>query len=269
MPRWLALGFQDRSSIPIGELSSLHDYVIVIMARVLVLISYVMVYLLFRGRFYKHLSEGTFIETVWSMVPAFLLVILVLPSMKVLYLMEDIKLPSFSFKIIGHQWYWSYVVPLFNNFSFKLKDSHYFNLEYDSLLEDFSLDSDYPRLLGCSRDLWFPVNTTSRLLVSSTDVIHSFAVPALGLKVDAMPGRINQLYVNPSRVGVFYGQCSEICGSNHSFIPIRVKVGCVRDYDNHTKSFLLELVEDSYSFKVSFLSFSYSNIALSRLRSLA
>lgn len=105
MPRWLALGFQDRSSIPIGELSSLHDYVIVIMARVLVLISYVMVYLLFRGRFYKHLSEGTFIETVWSMVPAFLLVMLVLPSMKVLYLMEDIKLPSFSFKIIGHQWY--------------------------------------------------------------------------------------------------------------------------------------------------------------------
>lgn len=246
MPRWLSLGFQDRSSIPIGELRCLHDYVIVIMTRVIFLIRYIIFYIMSNSMYYKHLSEGTLIEVIWSIFPAFLLVILVLPSMKVLYLMEDIKIPTLSFKVIGHQWYWSYVVPLFNRFSFKINNASFFNYEYDSLLEDFLLEEgDFPRLLGCSSDLWLPVNTSSRILVSSTDVIHSFAVPALGLKVDALPGRVNQLYVNPRRLGGFYGQCSEICGSNHSFIPIRVKVACLGDYDNYSKGALFDLIEES------------------------
>lgn len=116
-------------------------------------------------------------------------------------MVEDVKSPSLRFKVVAHQWYWSYVVPFYKNLSFS-GNSFFLNFfEYDSLMEDFSLSSFRPRLLSCSSDLLLPVNTSSRLLISSTDVIHSFAVPSLGLKVDALPGRINQLFVNPSRLG--------------------------------------------------------------------
>lgn len=247
MPRWLALGFQDIASPSIGELSNLHDHVITIIFRVIVLITYIIVYIIINTKFYKFLSEGTFIETIWSMVPAFLLVVLVIPSIKVLYIMEDIKSPSLTFKIIAHQWYWTYVVPFYNNVYYSLGGNKYDYHEYDSVMDSYSLDSDYPRLLGCSEDLFMPVNTTSRLLISSTDVIHSFAVPSLGLKVDALPGRINQLFSNPSRVGSFFGQCSEICGSNHSFIPIRVKVCRFENYDKITQTYLLDLISEEIS----------------------
>jgi heme/copper-type cytochrome/quinol oxidase subunit 2 len=144
------------------------------------------------------------------------------------------------------------VVPLFKNFSFFVSDSFSGSYEYDSILEEFSFDGDFPRLLGCSSDFYIPVNTTSRLLITSTDVIHAFAVPSLGLKVDALPGRINQLFSNPSRVGSFFGQCSEICGSNHSFIPISVKVCGLLDFDEVGKSYLLDNLEDVLGSEVSF-----------------
>uniref|UniRef100_UPI00315D1642 cytochrome c oxidase subunit II n=1 Tax=Sancassania mycophaga TaxID=3127633 RepID=UPI00315D1642 len=245
MPSWLALGFQDSGSPSMGELSCLHDHVMTIMFSVIILITYVMIYLLVNTKYYKFLSEGTFIETIWSMVPAFLLIILVLPSMKVLYMMEDVKSPVLTFKVVAHQWYWSYVVPLFKNFSYLIGSDSSSTYEFDSMLEEYSLESDFPRLLGCSSDLFMPVNTTSRLLITSTDVIHSFALPSLGLKVDALPGRINQLFSNPSRVGSFFGQCSEICGSNHSFMPISVKICNLSDYDGVSKSYLLDIVSDS------------------------
>ena len=253
MPRWLALGFQDRSSPRIGELSCLHDHVMTIIFRVIILITYIMVYLLVNTKYYKFLSEGTFIETIWSIVPAFLLIILVLPSIKVLYMIEDVKSPVLTFKIVAHQWYWSYVVPLFKNFSYSFNSFESLSsYEFDSMLEEHSSDSDFPRLLGCSSDLFVPVNTTSRLLITSTDVIHSFALPSLGLKVDALPGRINQLFSNPSRVWRFFGQCSEICGSNHSFMPISLKVCGLTDYDNVSKSYLLDIVGDSLGGDFSF-----------------
>lgn len=249
MPRWLVLGFQDRASIRMGELSCLHDHVMTIILSVIIFITYVMTYILVNSSYYKFLSEGTFIETIWSMVPAFLLIILVLPSIKVLYMIEDIKSPVLSFKIVAHQWYWRYVVPLFKNFSFLVNRKRFSSYEFDSIIEDIAGDNalEVPRLLNCSSDFFLPVNTTSRLLITSTDVIHSFALPTLGLKVDALPGRINQLFTNPSRVGLYFGQCSEICGSNHSFIPISIKVCSVGDYDRVSKSYLLDILGDSFS----------------------
>ena len=133
------------------------------------------------------------------------------------------------------------MVPLFKNFSYKVGGELYSGYEYDSIMER----EGFPRLLTCSRDLVVPVGVTSRLLVSSTDVIHAFAVPALGLKVDALPGRINQLFMNPSRLGLFFGQCSEICGSNHSFMPISLKVVPGGVYDSYRKILLLNLIEES------------------------
>ena len=228
-----------------GELSCLHDHVITIILRVIIFITYIICYLLINSSYYKFLSEGTFIETVWSIIPAFLLIILVLPSIKVLYMMEDIKSPVLRFKIVAHQWYWRYIVPLFKNFSFYLNSQNFSFYEFDSIIDEESLV--IPRLLTCSSDFYLPVDTTSRLLITSTDVIHSFALPTLGLKVDALPGRINQLFTNPSRVGVFYGQCSEICGSNHSFMPIRIKVSSLFDYDLVSKSYLLDILGDRFS----------------------
>lgn len=228
-----------------GELSCLHDHVIAIIFRVIIFITYIIVYILINTTYYKFLSEGTFIETIWSIIPAFLLIILVLPSMKVLYIIEDIKSPVFTFKIVAHQWYWSYIVPLFKNFSFSLNTRNFSFFEFDSMIDEES--SVIPRLLTCSSDFYLPVNSTSRLLITSTDVIHAFALPTLGLKVDALPGRINQLFTNPSRVGLYYGQCSEICGSNHSFMPIRLKVCSLRDYDEVSKSYLLDILGENFS----------------------
>lgn len=245
MPRWLVLGFQDRGSMGMGELSCLHDHVITIMFRVIIFITYIILYMLINTMYYKFLSEGTFIETIWSMIPAFLLIILVLPSMKVLYMIEDIKSPVFTFKIVAHQWYWSYIVPLFKNFSFSLNSGSFSFFEFDSIIDEES--SVIPRLLTCSSDFYLPVNSTSRLLITSTDVIHAFALPTLGLKVDALPGRINQLFTNPSRVGLYYGQCSEICGSNHSFMPISLKVCSLSDYDEVSKSYLLDILGENFS----------------------
>lgn len=209
-----------------GELTCLHDHVMTIMLRVIILIIYIIFYILVNFKFYKFLSEGTLIETVWSLVPAFLLVILVFPSIKVLYMVEDIKTPSFSFKVVAHQWYWTYVSPFLVNH--KINSILFDSLTHDSvILRGISS----PRVLRRSSAVSIPVNSVSRFLITSTDVIHSFAVPSLGLKVDALPGRINQLFSNPSRVGVYVGQCSEICGSNHSFMPIKIFVVGVEDFE--------------------------------------
>lgn len=171
--------------------------------------------------------------------------------MKILYMREDVKSPSLTFKVVAHQWYWTYVSPLFNGLSYTIKgrDEVHSFYEFDSFMEPYELSSEFPRLLGTSADLVMPVNATSRLIVSSTDVIHSFAVPSLALKVDALPGRINQLFANPVRLGIFYGQCSEICGSNHSFMPIRVKVCSLGDFDSISIGYLLEVLDVS-SFSV-------------------
>lgn len=221
MPTWIGLSFQDSVSYSFSFLTYLHDHVMMIIVVVVVFISYVLFIVLFYNSFFKFFSERVILETVWSVIPAFLLIVLVLPSMQILYIIEDVKNPSFTFKIIGHQWYWTFVTPLWNNFYFSIGDHVYTFNEEDCIIEN-SLYS--PRLLGVTRSLCIPVNLTSRLLVTSTDVIHSFAIPSLGLKVDALPGRINQLFVSPLRVGNFFGQCSEICGSNHSFIPICMKI---------------------------------------------
>nr|AQZ24957.1 cytochrome oxidase subunit 2 [Ardeacarus ardeae] len=249
MPSWMNLGFQDSCSPFMVELVSFYDYVMVLMTGIIFLILYIMTYMMTSKFYYKSLSEGTFIEVVWSVVPVFLLVVLVLPSIKILYLMEDIKSPSMTFKVMGHQWYWSYAVPLFKNFFFKLNNEIFDFYEFDSMLEEDS----FPRLLECNDELVIPINSTSRFLISSGDVIHSFTIPSLGVKVDAFPGRINQLFLNPMRLGIFYGQCSEICGSNHSFMPIMLKVVDLKEYDSISGWYLVDLLEEEFS--KSFLGF--------------
>lgn len=134
---------------------------------------------------------------------------LAIPSLKILYLTDEINHPILSIKVLGHQWYWRYE---YNDFK---------NLEFDSFIIKF--ENNEFRLLDVDNRLILPIKNQIRLLVNSLDVIHSFAIPRLGLKVDAVPGRINQISICINRPGLYYGQCSEICGVNHRFIPIVIE----------------------------------------------
>lgn len=140
------------------------------------------------------------------MTPALVLIIIAIPSMKALYLMEDTKNVRFVVKTTGHQWYWRYEHNLMED-------------EEDSFIENRRT----LRLLKCSRSLRIPTNLTTQIVVTSNDVIHSWTIPSIGVKTDAIPGRLNQIFLLPKRSGVFFGQCSEICGANHSFMPIIVE----------------------------------------------
>lgn len=155
------------------------------------------------------LMEGQEVETIWTILPAIVLVFLALPSLRLLYLLDEVNDPCLTIKAIGHQWYWSY------------EYSDFLDLEFDSYMvasSDLSF-GDY-RLLEVDHRAVVPVSCTVRVLVTAADVLHSWTVPSLGIKADGVPGRLNQLSFFISRPGVFYGQCSEICGANHSFMPI-------------------------------------------------
>jgi len=220
MSRWNSLNFQDAGSLRIVELIILHDYVLVFITRVLVLILYLITITVISKKTYKNFSERTLIETIWSLVPTTMLIFLITPSIKVLYTIEDFKNPQNTFKVTAHQWYWTITRPLYINlFLRNNKNRLITNYEQESLLEVKN-----PRLLTRTASLILPALISSRILVTSSDVIHSFSIPSLGLKVDALPGRNNQLYSIPLRIGKYFGQCSEICGSNHSFIPISVQI---------------------------------------------
>jgi len=151
------------------------------------------------------------------------LIFLAIPSLKILYLTDELNFPIISVKVVGHQWYWSYEYNDFNN------------LEFDSfILKD--LNNRY-RLLDVDNRLVLPLNNQIRFLVNSLDVIHSFAIPSLGIKVDAVPGRINQVRILINRPGLYYGQCSEICGVNHRFIPIVIERTNLKNFFNWVKNF--------------------------------
>jgi len=175
------------------------------------------------------------LEIIWTLIPAIVLVFVAIPSFSLLYSMDDLIDPFFTIKVIGHQWYWSYEF-LDPNILFKLYveemreagESVEFNtiplaFRFDSfLLADEFLEKKSLRLLDVDNKLFLPVETNIRILVTAADVLHSWAVPAFGIKLDGCPGRLNQTGVFIKRPGIFYGQCSEICGVNHGFMPIAV-----------------------------------------------
>lgn len=167
-------------------------------------------------------NHHSILEILWTILPALLLVLIAIPSFSLLYSLDDLVDPALTVKIVGHQWYWSY----------EFSDNEILNgentLSFDSyLLADDPTSSDfalgYLRLLETDHRLWLPIHTHIRLLITSADVLHSWAVPSFGIKVDACPGRLSQASLFIKRPGVFYGQCSEICGVNHGFMPIVVR----------------------------------------------
>ena len=212
MSTWSQLNFQDSASPLIEELIIFHDHTILILTLVTTLVAYIIL-TIFTNKFIdRFLLEGHLIEIIWTVAPAFLLIFIALPSLHLLYLLDEYDNPSLTIKSIGHQWYWSY------------EYSDFLDVEFDSyMIPSKDLEDNQFRLIEVDNRIVVPINTYIRVLVSSTDVIHSWTVPSLSVKADAVPGRLNQLTFLVNRPGLFFGQCSEICGANHSFIPIVVE----------------------------------------------
>lgn len=208
------LHFPDVGS-PIAErLMFFHDNVMFIIILILVLVGWIMISAITNKYYYKFLVEGTMIEIVWTIVPAIILVFIAFPSLQLLYSMDEVIDPSLTIKAIGHQWYWSY----------EYSDTEDESIEFDSyMIPTSDLDAGDLRLLEVDNKVVVPVNTQVRVVVTGADVIHCFAVPSLGVKADAIPGRLNQVSFLIKRPGLYYGQCSEICGSDHSFMPIVIE----------------------------------------------
>nr|YP_010580958.1 cytochrome c oxidase subunit II [Monochamus saltuarius]UZT27181.1 cytochrome c oxidase subunit II [Monochamus saltuarius] len=212
MATWKTLLLQDSASPLMEQLAYFHNHTLMILVIITVLVGQLMITLFFNKLSYRFLLEGQIIEIVWTILPAVTLIFIALPSLKLLYILDEVNNPLLTVKSIGHQWYWSY------------EYSDFKSIEFDSYMIPKDLMKPFNfRLLDVDNRLILPYQTQIRLLVTAADVIHSWTIPSLGVKIDATPGRLNQVSFALSRTGLFYGQCSEICGANHSFMPIVVE----------------------------------------------
>nr|YP_010994959.1 cytochrome c oxidase subunit II [Cletus schmidti]WOZ13967.1 cytochrome c oxidase subunit 2 [Cletus schmidti] len=212
MATWGNLSLQDAASPLMEQLIMFHDHALMILLMITTMVAYIMISLTSNKLINRNLLEGQTIEFIWTTLPAVTLIFIALPSLHLLYLIDEVNNPMLTFKSIGHQWYWSYEYSDFNN------------VEFDSYMKPTNeLSENEFRLLDVDNRVVLPMNTQIRVLVTAADVLHSWAVPALGIKIDAVPGRLNQGSFKINRPGLLYGQCSEICGANHSFMPIVIE----------------------------------------------
>nr|YP_010363618.1 cytochrome c oxidase subunit II [Tenebroides mauritanicus]UNZ12732.1 cytochrome c oxidase subunit 2 [Tenebroides mauritanicus] len=209
MATWKTTLLQDSTSPLMEQLSFFHDHALLVLLIITVLVGQLMAGLFFNKYINRYLLEGQLIELIWTILPAITLVFIAFPSLKLIYIMDETNNPSITVKTIGHQWYWSY------------EYSDFKQMEFDSYMIPINEMKPWNfRLLDVDNRIAVPFEAQIRMLVTSADVIHAWTIPSLGVKTDATPGRLNQISFLSSRAGLFYGQCSEICGANHSFMPI-------------------------------------------------
>nr|AML26552.1 cytochrome c oxidase subunit II [Staphylinidae sp. BMNH 1274697] len=209
MATWKTLTIQDSASPLMEQLMFFHDHTLMILFMITMLVGYIMSSLFFNMFNYRYLLEGQMIELIWTILPAITLIFIALPSLRLLYLLDEINNPMITIKTIGHQWYWSY------------EYSDFKNIEFDSyMIPTNELNQFNFRLLDVDNRIAVPYKSQIRMLVTAADVLHSWTIPSLSVKIDATPGRLNQINFFTNRSGIFFGQCSEICGANHSFMPI-------------------------------------------------
>nr|YP_009735079.1 cytochrome c oxidase subunit II [Alaudala cheleensis]QAY81725.1 cytochrome c oxidase subunit II [Alaudala cheleensis] len=214
------LGFQDASSPIMEELMQFHDHALMVALAICSLVLYLLT-LMLTEKLTSNTVDAQAIELVWTILPAAVLIMLALPSLRILYMMDEINEPDLTLKAIGHQWYWTYEYTDFKDLTF---DSY--------MTPTTDLPLGHFRLLEVDHRVIVPTSSTVRVIVTADDVLHSWAVPSLGVKTDAIPGRLNQTSFLASRPGIFYGQCSEICGANHSFMPIVVEAAPLANFEN-------------------------------------
>nr|BAX03854.1 cytochrome c oxidase subunit II [Nandus nandus]BBU25998.1 cytochrome c oxidase subunit 2 [Nandus nandus] len=219
----LQLGFQDAASPVMEELLHFHDHALMTVFLISALVLYIIVAMVTTKLTNKNILDSQEIEIIWTVLPAIILMMIALPSLRILYLMDEINDPHLTVKAVGHQWYWSY------------EYTDYEDCEFDSYMTPTSdLNPGDFRLLETDTRMILPMESPVRVIISADDVIHSWAIPSLGVKMDAVPGRLNQTALMLARPGVFYGQCSEICGANHSFMPIVIEAVPMEHFVNWT-----------------------------------
>uniref|UniRef100_Q7J5E0 Cytochrome c oxidase subunit 2 n=4 Tax=Pterourus TaxID=2854840 RepID=Q7J5E0_PAPGL len=221
MATWSNFNLQNSASPLMEQIIFFHDHTLIILIMITILVGYLMINLFFNNYINRFLLEGQMIELIWTIIPTITLIFIALPSLRLLYLLDELNNPLITLKSIGHQWYWSYEYSDFNN------------VEFDSYMIQYNKSTpDNFRLLDVDNRIILPMNNQIRIMVTAADVIHSWTVPSLGVKIDANPGRLNQTNLFINRPGIFFGQCSEICGANHSFMPIMIESVSIKNFIN-------------------------------------
>jgi cytochrome c oxidase subunit 2 len=218
-------GLQDAGSPVMENIIWFHQLLLIVITLITVAVLVLLVWVMVRFNQRAHptpsrTTHRTSLEVAWTVIPIAILVFIAVPSFRLLFLEQNIPPADVTVKATGKQWYWSYGYPDQGKF------------EFDSLMvQDKDLKPDQPRLLSVDNEMVVPVDKVVRVQVTGADVIHSFAVPSFGIKIDAVPGRLNETWFKATKEGIYYGQCSELCGKNHAFMPIAVRVVSDKDFN--------------------------------------
>jgi cytochrome c oxidase subunit 2 len=219
------LGFQEAASPVMEMIESFHMELVYIITAVSLFVLALLVWVVLKFRASANpvpskVHHNTVLEIAWTVIPVIILVVIAIPSFKLLYLQHDIPKPDVVVRAIGKQWYWTYEYPGTGGFTF------------DSLMlqDEAAKAAGKPRLLGTDNPIYVPVNKVVEIETAGADVIHSWTIPQFGVKMDAVPGRINRTWFRATKTGIYYGQCSELCGANHAFMPIEVHVVTDAEY---------------------------------------
>ena len=218
------LSFQNPATDLMGSVVGLHNIILIVMTLVTLFVLFLLFYVSFRFSAKRNpipstRTHNTVVEVLWTAIPIVILVVLAIPSFKLLYQQEKSENYDMTVKVIGHQWYWEYEYPDHGDFYFE-----------SYMVQEQDLEEGDLRLLTVDNPLVIPANKNIQILITAGDVLHSWAVPSMGLKTDAVPGRLNETWVNVKEPGIYRGQCSEICGSGHGFMPVVVKVLPEREF---------------------------------------
>lgn len=225
-PRPWQLGFQEAVTPIMHQIDSFHDFLLILITVISVFVLALLIYVALRFNARANpkpsrTTHNTTLEVLWTVVPIIILLVIAVPSFRLLFAQYDFPKADLTFKAIGNQWYWTYEYP----------DQD--NLTFDAVLvEEADLKPGQPRLLATDNEVVVPVNKNIHVLVTATDVLHNWTVPAFGVKVDAVPGRIIKTWFRAEKTGTFYGQCSELCGTRHAFMPITVRVVSDEEFAN-------------------------------------
>ena len=223
-PKQWQLGFQDSASQSMTEIVSFHNNILLpIIIAISVFVLFLMIYTCIRFRASKNpnpskTTHNVAVEVLWTLIPCLILIVMAVPSFKILYKQDTIPKVDLTIKAVGYQWYWGYEYP----------DE---NIIFESyMIKEDELKENQPRLLTVDNEVVVPVNKVVKVLITANDVLHAWALPSFGVKRDAVPGRINETWFKAEKVGTYYGQCSELCGIQHAFMPITVRVVTDEEY---------------------------------------
>ena len=239
LPKDWQLGFSEPATELMSDVISFHSYILMpIITGISVLVLALLLYIVYRYNSNRNhtasmTTHNTLIEVLWTVIPVILLIIIAIPSFRILYTAETIPKADLTIKAIGNQWYWSYEYPDYDDFSFDA------NMLQDNELSDPSL-----RLLETDTQIVVPVNKVVKLLITSNDVLHAWTIPAFAVKKDAVPGRLNETWFKAEKIGTYYGQCSELCGIKHAFMPITVRVVSEQDYKEWLKGAKIKFAKE-------------------------